>query len=100
MIACVAGVRKGRGRELGRETRARIPLFPSPFNACHAGYGAYFSEFYGILLARPTRALTIFISIWIFDFGARKVIGTLEKGVPCPFFTNFASQLMEGQLQF
>ena len=30
MIACVAGVRKGRGRELGRETRARIPLFPSP----------------------------------------------------------------------
>ena len=26
-LACVAGVRKGRGRELGPET-------PSPFNAC------------------------------------------------------------------
>ena len=48
VIACVAGVRKGRGRELGRDTtreggvpflsplRAKIP--PSPFNACHAGY--------------------------------------------------------------
>ena len=52
-MACVAGVRKGRGRELGRQTtregggrrgglgvpflspsRAQIP--PSPFNACHA----------------------------------------------------------------
>ena len=33
----MTGVRKGRGRELGRETsRAQIP--PSPFNACHAGY--------------------------------------------------------------
>ena len=60
----VAGVRKGRGRELGRETtreeegggepfflsflspsraphalaRAQIPPSPSPFNAGHAGY--------------------------------------------------------------
>ena len=46
-MACVAGVRKGRGRELGREgggeglgvpflspSHAQIP--PSPFNACHA----------------------------------------------------------------
>ena len=31
-LAYVEGVRKGRGRELGRET-------PSPFNACHAGWG-------------------------------------------------------------
>ena len=30
------------------------------------------------LLAR-TRALILNISIWIFDFEARKVIGTLEK---------------------
>ena len=57
-VACVAGVRKGRGRELGGETaregggrreegggepflspsRAQIPPSPSPFNACHAGY--------------------------------------------------------------
>ena len=37
-LASVAGVRKGRGRELGRETtRAQIPPSPSPFNACHAG---------------------------------------------------------------
>ena len=51
MIVSVAGVRKGRGKELGRETaregggrrvpflspsRAQIPT--SPFNACHAGY--------------------------------------------------------------
>ena len=57
LLACVAGVRKGRGRELGRETaregggrrflsflprasqalsRTQIPA--SPFNACHAGY--------------------------------------------------------------
>ena len=36
-LACVAGVRKRRGRELGRETtRAQIP--PSPFNASNAGY--------------------------------------------------------------
>ena len=38
-VAHVAGVRKGRGRELGRETtRAQIPPSPYPFNACHAGY--------------------------------------------------------------
>ena len=38
-VACVAGVRKGRGRESGRETtRAQFPASPSPFNACHAGY--------------------------------------------------------------
>ena len=37
LIACVAGVRKGRGRELGRET-TRTQISPSPFNACHAGY--------------------------------------------------------------
>ena len=52
-LACVAGVRKGRGRELGRETtcegggRSARPLaflsrlklpFPSLSNACHAGY--------------------------------------------------------------
>ena len=51
-LAWVAGVQKGRGRELGRETaregggrrvpflaplRAQIPPFPSPFNTCHAG---------------------------------------------------------------
>jgi len=31
-LACVAGVRKGRGRELGRETtRSRAPSFPLPF---------------------------------------------------------------------
>ena len=56
VLACVAGARKGRGRELGRETtregegrreegergtfslvRAKkIP--PSPFNACHVDY--------------------------------------------------------------
>ena len=51
-VACVAGVRKGRGRELGRETaregggrrvpflspsRAQIPPSPSPFNACYEG---------------------------------------------------------------
>ena len=34
-LACVAGVRKGRGREHAL-SRAQIP--PSPFNACHAGY--------------------------------------------------------------
>ena len=33
-LACVAGVQKGRGRELGRESmRAQIPASPSPFNA-------------------------------------------------------------------
>ena len=38
-LACMVGVRKGRGRELGREsTHAQIPPSPSPFNACHAGY--------------------------------------------------------------
>ena len=38
-VAHVAGVRKGRGRELGRETtRAQIPPSPYPFNACHGGY--------------------------------------------------------------
>ena len=53
-VACVAGVRKGRGRELGRETtregpraplaflsRLKLPFqklpFPSLSNACHAG---------------------------------------------------------------
>ena len=31
MVACVAGVRKGRGRELGRETtRSRAPKLPLP----------------------------------------------------------------------
>ena len=35
-IAYVAGVRKERGRELGREI-AREEIPPSPFNACHAG---------------------------------------------------------------
>ena len=35
----MAGVRKGRRRELGRETsRAQIPPSPSPFNACTTGY--------------------------------------------------------------
>ena len=39
MVACVAGVWKGRGRELGHETtRAQIPPSSSPFNACHTGY--------------------------------------------------------------
>ena len=59
-VACVAGVRNGRGRELGRETtrplfpsllpraplaflsRPKLPFsklpFPSLSNACHAGY--------------------------------------------------------------
>ena len=54
-LACVAGVRKGRGREVragererGRRggsflfsllrSRAQIP--PSPFNACHTGYSS------------------------------------------------------------
>ena len=53
-VAYVAGVRKGRGRELIRArdrareegggepflspSRAQIPPSPSPFNACHAGY--------------------------------------------------------------
>jgi len=40
-LAHVAGVRKGRGRELGRETmlsHTQIPPSPSPFNACHTGY--------------------------------------------------------------
>ena len=53
-VACVAGVRKGRGMELGRETaregegrrvpflspsRAQIrrPNSPSPLNACYEG---------------------------------------------------------------
>ena len=56
-LACVAGVQKGGGSELGRETglegggkrgrskevpflspsRAQIPASPSLFNACHAG---------------------------------------------------------------
>ena len=56
-LACVAGVQKGRGSELGRETarerggksgrskevpflspsRSQIPLSPSLFNACHTG---------------------------------------------------------------
>ena len=39
-LACVAGVRKGKGRELGRETTgAQIPPSPSPspINACHSG---------------------------------------------------------------
>ena len=51
-VACVAGVRKGRGMELGRETaregegrrvpflspsRAQIPPSPSPLNACYEG---------------------------------------------------------------
>ena len=50
LLACVAGVQKGRGRELGSETargrREEIPFLSpsraqspaSPFNACHAGY--------------------------------------------------------------
>ena len=41
LIACVAGVRKGRGRELARPTRSLArpnSLFPFPFNAGHAGY--------------------------------------------------------------
>ena len=33
---------------------------------------------WSILLAR-TRALILFISIWIFDFGPKKVIGTFKK---------------------
>ena len=34
----MAGVRKGRERELRRETsRAQVPSSPSPFNACHTG---------------------------------------------------------------
>ena len=39
-VACVAGVRKGRERELGppRSRTPQISPFPSPFNACHAGY--------------------------------------------------------------
>ena len=57
-MACVAGVRKGRGKELGRDatregggrreglgfgvpflspSRAQIPPSRPPFNACHAG---------------------------------------------------------------
>ena len=37
-VACVAGVRKGRGRESGRETtRAQFSASPSPFNACLLG---------------------------------------------------------------
>ena len=51
-LAGVAGIRKGRGRELGRDTaregggrrvrllspsRAQISPSPSPFNTCHAG---------------------------------------------------------------
>ena len=49
IVTCVAGVRKGRGRELGRETaregeaphtlsRDQIRPSPSSFNACLAGY--------------------------------------------------------------
>ena len=39
ILTCVAGVRKGRGRELWRETtRAHILPSPFPFNACHTGY--------------------------------------------------------------
>ena len=37
-LASVAGVRKGKERELERETtHAQIPPSPSPINACHAG---------------------------------------------------------------
>ena len=40
ILGCVAGVRKGRGRELRARDLAQIP--PSPFNACHAGYSHSF----------------------------------------------------------
>ena len=59
VLACVAGVRKGRGRELGRETtseggrevpvlspsRAQILPSTSPFNACQAGYRSLFFQY-------------------------------------------------------
>ena len=37
-IACVAGVRKGRGRELGLSRAPKFPPFPSPVNASQASY--------------------------------------------------------------
>ena len=54
-LACVAGVRKGRGRELGRETHTLscAPKFPLPG---HAGYppGGYFRNFWvGMCLWKP-----------------------------------------------
>ena len=40
---------------------------------------------WSILLTR-TRALILFISIWIFDFGPKKVIGTFKKRAPGPHY--------------
>ena len=40
---------------------------------------------WSILLAR-TRVLILFISIWIFDFGPKKVIGTFKKRAPGPHY--------------
>ena len=51
----MAGVRKGRGRELRRETsRAQIPPSPSPFDACHAGY----------IRSRNRNNLTVELLLW------------------------------------
>jgi len=46
LLACVAGVRKGRARDRARGRREEVPFLSpsraqipaSPFNACHAGY--------------------------------------------------------------
>ena len=47
LLACVAGVRKGRARDRARGRRflsflpralSRAQISASPFNACHAGY--------------------------------------------------------------
>ena len=92
-MACVAGVRKGRRRELGRETRARIPPFPSPFNACHAGYGAYFRHFTVCWIASQAYPRSYYfyfhLNIWFRRSKSYRDFG--ERG-PCPYFTNFASQ--------
>ena len=80
-LACVAGVRKGRGRELrardleqGRRflsflprarSRAQIPTSPFPLNACHAGYLSPICSFIQLFAYSFTHS---FLPFWFIDW--------------------------------
>ena len=80
-LACVAGVRKGRGRELrardrGRGRRflsflprarsgAQIPTSPFPLNACHAGYLSPICSFIHLFAYSFTHS---FLPFWFIDW--------------------------------
>ena len=96
LLACVAGVRKGRGRAWDRalspsRSRApKIPPSPSPFNACHTRY-------WGSPERRDefgkSQSLTKPRLVWSVCRSLGKTVHTFGKFLATPliWYANFAS---------